>query len=1016
MIRNVIRTIGTIVLLLGMWASIANAQYGPAEPWRDVALYRDEWGTPHIYARSLVSLGFAFGYAQAADHPETLMRAYRVANGRAAEVGGENWADSDALALMLGHAALARQTYPIADAATRDLCEGFAAGVNAYFTDNPDARTEWWTPVRPEDPLALMHCYLMSFAPFDMPDATFRKRPAFSGNAWALNPTRTEAGETMLVINPHGYYDGPFVWYEAHVASTHETDDWSMTGATLVGLPVLLMGHNGKLGWALTPHDADTADMYQPLKQDGKNNPGGSFNSPAQLISPDLLRELQIVRSTRNYRVRTASGYEDRQVIYYDSGDGPTITGPDGGYYTWVAGGYRDFGSIAQLYWMSRAASLDEFKNALELFQLPTFHVTYADAQGNIFYFYNAKVGKKRDIAGERIKGDPVPVSWHRPLPASDGNARFLWRGIMPISELPWVQNPQSGFLQACGNPPWTVSDDMDTDRSIFPNWFASETDSYRAKRVRQMLGSGTKSFRDMQDMLFDTLVPVGMTSVPRILASSNANPDWSANARPEARELVEVLRNWNYTADIRSEGMTAFQLWWNAFRRASAGQSDEALIDLLRAGDDDARAAVLDAVDEAADLMLREYGTMRVPWGDAHVISRGNERHPVGGSLTGYPIFTMADNLFDNGAWWADYGYSYAMVVSFGEYVTGRSTLTFGTSSNPKSMHFTDQLELLRGGRLKPALFYKDEVLPNAVSGRGLDYEMIARGMDASFHVKGLTPVEATIATDLRPPARTPRRLSAYSVFADYAFEGGGGEVILDAELRVTKVTRGNRPLDAFTVLAFTEDGWQPVRPQILDRENETITVSFTQPTIFALFGPQRPGGAPLEPRPTETPNPVRTTSTEPVLGNQPLNPDWPGLGARPGAIAWGREVELRPPAMDGQFRVTSSQDVGARLTTTPNPPRGLPQGFKAYTPYVFAELSVPDADVTIHIDIQPTPGAIKPDAMREVAIYACDANSKWERLRDQTFDLDPPHFFGTDTRPRIYAVLGPAPQDEAP
>jgi acyl-homoserine lactone acylase PvdQ len=76
-------------------------------------------GTPHVYAENPRALAFVFGYAQAEDHLEAMLAAYRIANGRAAEVFGESYAASDEFSLKMGHAALARNIYASLDPLTR---------------------------------------------------------------------------------------------------------------------------------------------------------------------------------------------------------------------------------------------------------------------------------------------------------------------------------------------------------------------------------------------------------------------------------------------------------------------------------------------------------------------------------------------------------------------------------------------------------------------------------------------------------------------------------------------------------------------------------------------------------------------------------------------------------------------------------------------------------------------------------------------------------------------------------
>ena len=201
-------------------AFLADAQGGPnpEDFWERSTVYRDEWGVPHVYADSPLTLGFAFGYAQAEDHIAGMLRAYRIANGRAAEVWGESMAKSDEFALQMGHAELAAKAFPKLDGITIELCQGFAYGVNTWLLENPGAAPSWADAVKPEDVLALMHCYFMSQAPYDFPDRAPYPAVASTGNAWAIDATKSKDGSPMLAFAMHGAYEGAFLWYEAHLA------------------------------------------------------------------------------------------------------------------------------------------------------------------------------------------------------------------------------------------------------------------------------------------------------------------------------------------------------------------------------------------------------------------------------------------------------------------------------------------------------------------------------------------------------------------------------------------------------------------------------------------------------------------------------------------------------------------------------------------------------------------------------------------------------------------------------
>ncbi|HEO71051.1 MAG TPA: hypothetical protein ENN80_07290, partial [Candidatus Hydrogenedentes bacterium] len=103
--RTTYRTCLHILLLAtALGARAQPVSDAPESLWARATLYRDEWGTPHVYADDPRALAFAFGYAQAEDHIEPMLMAYRIAKGRAAEVLGESHAASDEYAVMMGHA------------------------------------------------------------------------------------------------------------------------------------------------------------------------------------------------------------------------------------------------------------------------------------------------------------------------------------------------------------------------------------------------------------------------------------------------------------------------------------------------------------------------------------------------------------------------------------------------------------------------------------------------------------------------------------------------------------------------------------------------------------------------------------------------------------------------------------------------------------------------------------------------------------------------------------------------
>ncbi|MEK7793161.1 MAG: penicillin acylase family protein, partial [Candidatus Hydrogenedentota bacterium] len=149
-----------LVLTIAAIPVCAQMDDDPLSLWGRATLYRDEWGVPHIQADDLRAMAFAFGYAQAEDHAEKMLMAYRIVSGSAAELMGETYASSDEFALQMAHSDLAQAAYSGADDVTRDLCEGFALGVNSWLFEQGEGAPRGADGVSPADPLALLHAFL----------------------------------------------------------------------------------------------------------------------------------------------------------------------------------------------------------------------------------------------------------------------------------------------------------------------------------------------------------------------------------------------------------------------------------------------------------------------------------------------------------------------------------------------------------------------------------------------------------------------------------------------------------------------------------------------------------------------------------------------------------------------------------------------------------------------------------------------------------------------------------------
>ncbi len=812
----------------------------PDDPWLQATLYRDEWGVPHVYAQNPRALGFAFGYAQAEDHLDAMLMAYRIASGRAAEVLGEPYADSDAFALKMGHARLARAAFEGIDPVTGDLCVGFAQGVNAWLLEHPGAAPAWAEPVQPPDILALWHAFVMSMAPFDLPDGYRPPRALDTGNAWALAPGRTEENKAVLVINPHQYFDGAFQWCEAHLALGSELN---VAGAALYGLPVILQGHNGLLGWALTPNQPDFADVFAERLGDPER---GNEKSPIpglEKLAESQVLMLKYMAQSQPYRVRTEAGMQERSI--------PTVIGPRGPVFergantllSWCIGGFLDFGGLRQLFEMGRAQTLEAFQAALLAHQLPCFHIVYADRAGNLFYVYNAKTGDRimpQAAIDEKLQQGADYLDWKKPIP--DSVHEMTWARLVPPDALPHIVNPDCGYVQACGNPPWLAAENAPFGPADLPGWFVTDPDTHRAQRVRQLLRTGKRSFRDAHAMLYDVVAPGAVEMAPLLLDMARRRPELVDAAHPDLVTGLDLLRDWNYVAETTSVGMTFYHVWWAMLRTQSgfAAPTDEALYTLLRGNSPMAQEIALNAAAEAARMMRNDFQNVSVPWGDVHRILRGKRDEALPGAATGEPIFLAGDRLYAGGRWHCNYGYGFAMAVQFGDPVEAVSVVPFGASDRPGSPHYADQLDLLVQKRFKRTRFAQDAVWRYAQGARGRQIILYPLGVEGAFTLSAPAVIEARLSTSMEAPGPLPESTAAFTLFVRPAHVPQPVPVETAIEMRVPPAVCDPENLPKLALFAFEKDlGWYLVPEQRLDAGRGVFAGVHRGGDAYAILGP---------------------------------------------------------------------------------------------------------------------------------------------------------------------------------
>lgn len=560
----------------------------------DVEITRDRHGVPHIVAGSEMDAWFGLGYAHAQDRLWQMEMNRRIGAGRLSEILGEKTIATDRFLRTLSVYHFAERT--VAKMAPENLAplEAYAAGVNAFIAEpggplppefivlgvTPEpwkpADSMVWAKMMAWDLGANWSKEILRFrmakaglnqqqivelyppypgdAPVVLPDLArlydgiedFERQfaalpkavlpePANGSNNWVVTGDRTASGKPLLANDPHLGLAVPAIWYFAHVQSP----GLKVIGATLPGVPAIVLGRNDRVAWGVTNTGPDVQDMFIEKLVEGDKT---------RYLTPDGDAKFEIRKEIIHVK--------DAGDVAFDvrfSRHGPIISDASGGAaevagkghalaFAWTA--LRDDSRIdAAFRGMNRAKNWDQFVTALRNFDVPQQNVVYADIDGNIGYYAPARIPVRKPE--NAIKG-------FMPVPGWD--AAYDWDGFIPFEELPHAYNPAKGYVATANHkvvPP------------NYPHHLTFEwATPHRARRIEALLKGREKhtieSFRGMQR---DVLSLAATDIMPRLI-----------KVKPNATRAVQaytMLSYWNGEMKRDRPEPLIFNAWMRALTKA---------------------------------------------------------------------------------------------------------------------------------------------------------------------------------------------------------------------------------------------------------------------------------------------------------------------------------------------------------------------------------------------------------------------------------------------------------------
>ncbi len=694
-----------------------------------VTIALDGRGIPHIDAATAEDLWFAQGYVHARDRFFQMELGRRMAGGRLSEIFGESALSTDRRMRTLRLAATSARRAVALDGEARTSLERYSEGVNAALREFGRwvAPELWLLGVEPdpwdlEDSLSielLLELHLTWamgdelqrsiemthlgrekaldlwgwepeeqrrwIPPVDLPSRPLEEGdailPPFGGgsNNWAIGPSRTATGRPLLANDPHIGVAVPGTWYAIGLRAP----GIRVSGASIAGVPGVLIGHNRRVAWGFTMSMMDDQDLYVLTLDESRDR---------ELVDGAWI-SLRTV--TETIRVRWRSEPETMTVRL--SRHGPIVrdTLDSTLALAWTA--LQGSGGVGAFLTMARADSVEDVASAWTDAAGPSMNLVAADVEGHILH----------QVVGRR----PQRVRGAGRLPSPGNDSAWAWEGLADFSENPSSLDPEAAFVATANHDLFAEGDYQ--EKLAFPADFAAP---WRIRRIKHRISGRTdwdvKSCLDLQgDIVSGRAVALLKTLWPDLKKHAGPTAEallaWDGRMEVDrvepalfSRLIVELVRETGRD-EAMERGLETTPFDGERILRLLAGGLSEVWWDDVRTETVEDRTTI---VNRCLDRLDSE--DHRAVWGDIHQVDFSHVLNdfPLLGSLlrlAGYrhPVGVPGDGTTVNAHYWAmaePFAVvaipSMRFVADVGDWDRSILVLPLGQSGRPWSPHVADQ------------------------------------------------------------------------------------------------------------------------------------------------------------------------------------------------------------------------------------------------------------------------------------------------------------------------------------
>ena len=517
--------------------------------------------------------------------------------------------------------------------------------------------------------------------------------PVLGSNNWVVSGAHTQSGKPLLANDPHLDHSVPSVWYMIHL----KAPGLNVSGVSLPGLPLVIIGHNERIAWGMTNTGPDVQDLYVETFDPGAPN---KYLHNGAWVDAEVRDEVIKVRGKRDYRL-TVKVTRHGPVVSESCGRDLALQ--------WTA---LEPHALSALFngasKIGLAQNWEQFTTALRDYTGPMQNFLYADVDGNIGYYAAAWV--------------PIRKQGDGSVPAPGSTDDYDWVSYIPFEDLPHSYNPASGMIATANGR--VVPD-------AYPYFITSRWDPpFRTARIFQLLRAG-KAFT-VEDMLrIQTDI---FTLEDKWLAEQLVQAGLQKRPRdPDAQYALSLLSHWDGEATKDSAATLVCEVTRKALLqrilRPKLG-SDLSVYHLgistiflenvlannwtrwLPPGDSSFAETLMKSLEEGVRQIPRLVSSQSHEswkWGNTILLTF---HHPLGqglpllGRLLDVGAFPQAGTATTVKATTSRHGPSMRMVVDLSNLDHSVQNITLGESGQVFSPYYKDQFDAWYNGRSFPMSF----------------------------------------------------------------------------------------------------------------------------------------------------------------------------------------------------------------------------------------------------------------------------------------------------------------------